>query len=69
VSYQSSKVYLSAALFFFFCEEDIDAPMTRPNATPKPTLPVANPNATPIAIPAPSIFVYFFINLSYKCKP
>ena len=63
VIHQSSKVYLSAALFFF--EEDIDAPMARPNAMPKPTLPVANPNATPIAIPAPSIFVCFFINLSH----
>ena len=60
-----SADYLSAAIFFFFCEEDIDAPMARPNAMPKPTLPIANPNATPIAIPAPSILVGSFINLSH----
>ena len=60
-----SADYLSAAIFFFFCEEDIDAPMARPHAMPKPTLPIANPNATPIAIPAPSILVGSFINLSH----
>ena len=52
-------------LRYSFFEEYIDAPMARPNAMPKPTMPVANPNATPIAIPAPSIFVCFFINLSH----
>jgi hypothetical protein len=30
-----------------------------------PTLPIATPNATPIAIPAPSMLVGSFINLSH----